>query len=81
MNRLAGQIFKGFNGNFATPFNTNSRSGPGTHFSAPVFNGNTQFGQISPMEVRTAGNRPVQNPKERARVQGEKNQALQVRLT
>ena len=80
MNRMAGQIFPGFNGNFQTPFNTNSRSGPGTLFAAPVFNGNTPFGQISPMNVRTAGNGQVKNPTYRSRVPGEKNQQYRTRL-
>ena len=83
MNRFAGAIFKGFNGNFATPFNTNSRSGPGTHFQAPQFNGNNQFGQISAMQNRVSPN-PASDKKlgqYRARVQGERNQAQGVRLT
>ena len=83
MRFAGGAIFNGFNGNFDTPFNRNSRSGPGTHFQAPTFNGNNQFGQMTPMQVRTAGN-PVADKKlgsYRAQVQAERNQKQGVRLT
>ena len=83
MNRFAGAIFKGFNGNFATPFNTDSRSGPGTHFQAPSFNGNNQFGQISQMRVRTSPNpaRDTKNRTYRAETRKERNGRLVERLT
>ena len=82
MDRYAGQIFNNpdwraqqFNGNFRTPFNTNSRSGPGT-----LFNGNNQFGQVSAMRTKTQDvfpgatkNRQVRNPTERARNRTERN--------
>ena len=57
MSRLAGAIFnayplqKTFNGNFSTPFNTESLSGPSEHL--PRFNGNTQFADSTPMTVQT----------------------------
>ena len=40
-----------FNGNFSTPFNKDSTSS-----NYEFFNGNTQFGQISPMQVQTEAN-------------------------
>ena len=58
MSRLAGTIFnayplqKPFNGNFSTPFNRESLSGPYEHFGP--FNGNTHFAvSPTPMNVRT----------------------------
>ena len=82
--RYAGErIFRGFNGNFDTPFNRNSRSGPGTHFQAPGFQGNNQFYASTPMQVATQG-LPARDKKlgqYRARVQGERNQKQGVRLT
>jgi len=83
MRFAGGRIFAGFNGNFDTPFNRNSRSGPGTHFQAPGFNGNNQFGQITPMQVRNSP-LPATDKKlgsYRAQVQGEKNAKQGVRLT
>ena len=83
MRFAGGRIFAGFNGNFDTPFNRNSRSGPGTHFQAPAFNGNNQFGQITQMKVGVSPT-PARDKRlipERARVQGERNQRQGVRLT
>ena len=54
--RAAGSIFNAYphfqwqGGNFATPFNTNSRSTPTTHLKQ--FNGNTQFADSTPSEVQ-----------------------------
>ena len=54
--RAAGTIFNAYphfqwkGGNFDTPFNRNSRSGPGTHLRP--FNGNTQFADNTPIEVQ-----------------------------
>lgn len=78
MNRMAGQIFKGFNGNFSTPFNTNSRSGPGTHFQAPQFNGNTPFGVITEMNVRTRPNQQNRVGSVKAQVPSERNSPVQL---
>lgn len=64
-----------FNGNFSTPFNTDSTSSP-----AMFFNGNTPFGILTPMNVQTEPNDArdkqvgsVKNRPERARLRPNKN--------
>ena len=80
MRFAGGRIFAGFNGNFDTPFNRNSRSGPGTHFQAPGFQGNNQFYERTPTVVRGEKNQENQVGSYRAQVAPERNQPERVRL-